>query len=248
MDGMDESNKMLAEKLTVVFRSMLESSMQEVKETITKESNANHHDLQLRVQALEAEMKSVKKTLRIDKQTHKHRKTSNTEVEPFCERGSVNDQKVDTNKLIKAPRHSRSRSMDTNISEDTMMTFYSAVNKSDPGFPASNNNKHLGFSSLSKKSDSGFCAGNNNSDHESMNRDGETTSGEESGGTMSPYMWNLAYFCHVLKRKKVVNNMSIFENAIKISRSVNNRTVTDTICHVSDLERIFNNLDRLLRE
>ena len=67
---------------------------------------------------------------------------------------------------------------------------------------------------------------------------------------LSPYMAKLAYYCRTLRRKCLINKITTFKGVIKITRPVtpgHKPNSPEVIGHKHDLEKIFPNLDELLR-
>ena len=67
---------------------------------------------------------------------------------------------------------------------------------------------------------------------------------------LSPYMARLAFYCRMLKRQHLIDKITTFKGVIKITRPVGpgcepNRP--DVIGHKQDLEKLFPNLDGLLK-
>ena len=228
-----DSNKILTADLTTLFKTMLDNSINEIKNTIIENLKLSNENLQLRVKELEAEVKSIKEAnIQHEKSTEaalQHGRLEQVIISGIP--ASVDHDKLEEASLnilndiksYKCNGRDVAACHRVGKNNDTILRF---VNRKDAEDCFVNRGK---LKNIAKEAH-GLGAGDNIYVRENL----------------SPYMSKLAYFCRVLKRKDVIEKITTYKGVVKIFRTVNYRTVSDIIGHRNDLDKLFPNLDDLL--
>ena len=220
-------------ELKETFKSMLESSIDEIKNSIIENLKISNENLQLKVKDLEGEIKTLKNAnIELEKRTEAALQHGRLEqiivsgIPDTVKHDALEDfsirvlNSIKTHEIIPRDIAACHRLGKNN---DTILRF---VNRKDADDCLENCGKLRDID----RGAFGLKEGGN----------------IYIRGNLSPYMSKLAYFCRVLKRKGVIDKTTSFKGIIKIFRTVGNRSLTNVIAHKSDLEKIFPNLDELL--
>ena len=210
------------------FNTKLAASIEEIKNSVIESLKKSNETLQLRVSALESEVKTLKdEKIYLEKRVEagfQHGRLEQLVIQGIpVEVTHENLENVCTDILNDIKDHkvtSRDISACHRLKKDSDLTILRFINRKDVDDCISNRKK---LENINKEA-RGLPPGAKIYVRENL----------------SPYMGKLAYHCRVLKRKNLIDKVTTFKGVVKIFRTVGDRSVTNVIGHKNDLEKIFN--------
>ena len=230
----DSSITNMSANLTSSFQSMLDNSIEEIKNTIIENLRISNQNLQLRVNSLESEVKDLREAhVALERRTEaalQHGRLEqvvisgipveveheNLEEKSMCLLNEIKNVQIQSRDIVACHRLGKNN--------DTIIRF---LNRKDADDCFENRIKLRDIN----REEYGLAPGSKIYIRENL----------------SPYISKLAYYCRELKRKGYIEKVTTFKGIIKIFRTAeNNRSARSVIGHKNDLLNIFPNLDEIL--
>lgn len=228
----------LSTNITATFKKMLDDSINEIKNTIIENLKASNENLQLRVTALEKEIKSMK--------------VGNIEFEKRTE-AALQHARLEQIIISGIPAevvHDDLEAMAINILNQIKIDETAVITSRDiAACHRLGKGKDIILRFVNRKH-AVDCL-ENRAKLRDFNREVVGLTPETNifiNENLSPYMSKLAYCCRVLKRQKQIDKVTTFKGVVKISMTIGNRMVSKVIGHLNDLEKIFPNMEDLFKE
>ena len=230
----DEAITSMSTKLTSSFQTMLDNSINEIKNSIIENLRLSNQNLQDRVNSLEREVKELKEahvTLeRSSEAAFQHGRLEQVVISGIPAEVEHKDLEEKSLRILNEIKNVQIQSRDIAAchrlgkKNDTIIRF---INRKDADDCFENRMKLKNIN----REEHGLAPGANIYIRENL----------------SPYISKLAYYCRELKRREYIEKVTTFKGVIKIFRTVeNSRMVKSVIGHKEDLLKIFPNLNEIL--
>ena len=230
----DEAITSMSTKLTSSFQTMLDDSINEIKNSIIENLRLSNQNLQDRVNSLEREVKELKEahvTLeRSSEAAFQHGRLEQVVISGIPAEVEHKDLEEKSLRILNEIKNVQIQSRDIAAchrlgkKNDTIIRF---INRKDADDCFENRMKLKNIN----REEHGLAPGANIYIRENL----------------SPYISKLAYYCRELKRREYIEKVTTFKGVIKIFRTVeNSRMVKSVIGHKDDLLKFFPNLNEIL--